>query len=371
MPEMPAPMRAALLEVLIHGELPRAEIARRLALSRASLTRITRQLVDGGFLAEGEIRLVGQTGRPSEMLSVRPEALHFLGIKLTGDRLYGVVTDLSAQIVATEEQPIVSADPADVVRQIASVAQGFVEAGHDLSAAGIALAGRASQGPDGAVVERSAFLDWTDVPLGSMVTEAIGLPCAVENDVQALTATEHWFGAGAGIDDMALITVGVGIGCGLVVGGRVVDGAHARAGQVSHMIVDEAGPYCGLKHRGCVSSMLVNAAISNAVRRTEDEYAEAVESARSGDAIAQAAFADAGRALGALIAAVVNLVDPKKVVLTGDGIAVYELGGDALRASLAERLDKDAAEVNLEVRAWDFSQWARAGAGIAIREMLT
>ena len=371
MAEMSAPMRAALLEVLIHGELPRAEIARRLLLSRASLTRITRQLVDGGFLTEGETRLVGQTGRPSEMLSVRAEALHFLGIKLTGDRLYAVVTDLSARIVAAAEQSIESREPVDVVAQIAAVAREFAEAGHELSAVGIALAGRARQGQGGAVVERSAFLDWTDVALGPLVAEATGLPCSVENDVQALTATELWLGAGAGIDDMALITVGVGIGCGLVVNGEVVEGAHARAGQMSHMIVDEAGPYCGLGHRGCVSSLLVNAAISKAVRRAEDEYEQSVEDARGGDPIALAAFADAGRALGALIAMVVNLVDPKKVVLTGDGIAVHELGGDAMRAALAERLDKDAAEVDLDVRAWDFSKWARAGAGIAIRGMLT
>jgi predicted NBD/HSP70 family sugar kinase len=71
-----------------------------------------------------------------------------------------------------------------------------------------------------------------------------------------------------------------------------------------------------------------------------------------------------------LIAAVVNLVDPQKVVLTGDGIAVHELGGDAMRAELAARLDPDAAEPDLDVRTWDFSEWARAGAGLAIRDLL-
>ena len=371
MPEMSAPMRAALLEVLIHGELPRAEIARRLLLSRASLTRITRQLVDGGYLTEGEMRLTGHTGRPSEMLSVRTDALHFLGIKLTGDRIYAVVTDLSARIVAGAERAIDSREPLDVVAQVAEIARELTDAGHELSAVGIALAGRARRQRGGAIVEHSAFLDWTEVPLGAMVVEATGLACSVENDVQALTATEHWFGAGAGIQDMALITIGVGIGCGLVVNGRIVEGAHARAGQISHAIVDEAGPYCGLGHRGCISSMLVNAAISRAVRRGEDEYGEAVAAARDGDVIALAAFADAGRALGVLIATVVNLVDPQKVVLTGDGIAVHELGGDAMRSALAERLDKDAAEVDLDVRTWDFSEWARAGAGVAIREMLS
>lgn len=370
MDEMSAAVRAALLEVLIHGELPRAEIARRLHLSRASLTRITRQLVDDGFLIEGETRLMAQTGRPSEMLALRAEARRFLGIKLTGDRLYAVVTDLSATIVASADHALVSSDPADVVAQIVDVAAQYRGQWPDLVAIGIAIAGRVAKHPDGAVVEESGFLQWTDVPLGALVADATGLPCAVENDVQALTATEHWFGAGAGIDDMALITVGAGIGCGLVLGGHVVEGAHARSGQVSHTIVDEAGPHCGLGHRGCASSVLVNSAIVDAYRQPGADYDGVVAAARAGDAIALAAFADAGRALGVLIATVVNLVDPKKVVLTGDGIAVHELGGGALRAALAERLDKEAVGVDLDVRLWDFSEWARAGAGVAIRAQL-
>src|SRR5690606_31165548 len=179
-------------------------------------------------------------------------------------------------------------------------------------------------------------------------------PCAVENDVSALTATEHWFGAGTGVDDMALITVGVGIGCGLVLNGSPVEGAHARAGLVSHTIVDEAGPYCGLGHRGCVASLLTSGAIVGAYRTVGIDYAGVVAAAREGDPVARAIFDDAGRALGVLIAAVANLVDPQKIVVSGDGIAVVELGGDSMRAELARRLDGGAAPVDIDVRTWDF-----------------
>ncbi|GGF45639.1 sugar kinase [Microbacterium sorbitolivorans] len=364
-------VKAALLEVLIHGELPRAEIARRLNLSRASLTRITRTLVDAGLLAEGGTRLMAQTGRPSEMLILQPQARHVLGIKLTGDVLYATVTDLSATAVASRELRLPSPDPADVVAEIAGVAREFSAEYPDIVAVGIAIAGRVRQDRAGAVVEVSAFLDWTDVPLGAMVTEATGLPCSVENDVRALTVTEHWFGAGTGLDDMALITVGVGIGCGLVVNGRLVEGAHARAGQLSHLIVDDAGPYCDLGHRGCATSMLVNSAIVGAYRVAGVDYEGVVAAARAGDAVARAIFADAGRALGVLVASVANLTDPQKIVLTGDGIAVVELAGDAMRAEIARRLDTEAVDVDIDVRLWDFSEWARAGAGLAIRDMLS
>src|SRR5690606_4333539 len=113
---------------------------RRLHLSRASLTRITRILVDGGLLSEGETRLMAQTGRPSEMLRLRAEARHVLGIKLTGDGLFAVVTDLAATAVATTERPLLSVDPEDVVAEIAEVAEGFLAEFPDIVAVGIALA---------------------------------------------------------------------------------------------------------------------------------------------------------------------------------------------------------------------------------------
>ncbi|MEO6086774.1 MAG: MarR family transcriptional regulator [Umezawaea sp.] len=80
--------RQVLLEVLIHGAMPRAEIADRLNLSRPTLTRVTKALVLDGLLVEGGTELRSAMGRPSEMLHVRGEARHFLGVKLTSDRLY-------------------------------------------------------------------------------------------------------------------------------------------------------------------------------------------------------------------------------------------------------------------------------------------
>ncbi|WP_201788540.1 ROK family transcriptional regulator [Rathayibacter sp. VKM Ac-2630] len=212
--DMPAATRATLLEVLIHGSLPRAELARRLGLSRASLTRIARTLVEAGLLAEGETRLRAATGRPSEMLRVRSSARRFLGVKLTGDTLYAVVADLGAEVTASTEHALRSSDVAEVVRQIAEAAHELAGDGAPLASIGIAIAGRVRQSAGGAVVEHSAFLDWHHVELARLVREATGLACSVENDVQALTAAEHWFGAGAGLESMALVTVGTGIGCG-------------------------------------------------------------------------------------------------------------------------------------------------------------
>lgn len=99
-------------------------------------------------------------------------------------------------------------------------------------AVGISLAGPVS--PHSEIIASSPFLGWTDVPLVRMVQDRTTLPTVVQNDVRALTAAEHWFGAAAGCRDFALITIGAGVGCGLVMDDRLVDGMSGASGQVGH-----------------------------------------------------------------------------------------------------------------------------------------
>jgi predicted NBD/HSP70 family sugar kinase len=360
-PDLPEVARDVLLEVLIHGAMPRAEIAERLNLSRPTLTRLTRTLVVHGLLVEGGTELRSSTGRPSEMLHVRGEAHHFLGVKLTADRLFAAVTDLTATVVETTEEPLRSTDPADVVAQIADVAAAF----RDVTAIGVTLGGIVR---DGVVVE-AGFLRWTDVPLRDLVAAATGVPTAVDNDVQALTSAEHWFGAGAGLTSMVLITVGAGVGCGLIIGGRLVEGSHGLPPRIAHILVDPSGPVCGYGHRGCASSYLMTHVMLRELG--EPTYEDAVDRALAGDPDAKRVFDDAGYALGMLIGTVANLVDPQKVLLTGEGLPLYEVSADRVADGIAASYEADTALIDLDAQPWDFSEWARSGAALAIRTTLT
>ncbi len=366
---MGAAERAALLQILIHGALSRADLAGRLGLSRGRLTRITRDLIEKKLLAEGATEARSAMGRPSELLVLQPASHHFLGVKLTGDVLYAVVTDLGAKIVASTEVTLSSRSVTDVVGEIAGVARRFMEEMPTLTAVGVSLAGHIRHERDGEVVDDSAYLGWDGVPLATLVAAATGLPTTIENDVQALTASEHWFGAGAGLDSMALVTIGVGLGIGLVINGQLVEGAHGRPGMLSHMIIDPAGPVCG-SHRGCVSSFLPNDSIVAALEVPGLTYSGALALARAGDPAAVAVFERAANALGVLIAVIANLTDPRKVVLTGDGLGLYDVASEAVHSAVAASTDPDAAPIDLDVQPFDFSEWARAAAVCAIRGML-
>lgn len=360
--------RETLREVLIHGPLPRAEIARRLGVSRASLTRVTRSLLEHGLIIEGATEQRAWTGRPSELFDIAPTARHFFGVKLTGDTIFAAVIDLGAHEVATVEEALTSRDVADVVKRIAAIYTELSGAFDDIVAGGVCVAGDLTQ--DRKLVVDSPFLGWKDVPLASILTDELGIPMATENDVRALTATEHWFGAGAGCSSLALITVGAGIGFGFVIDDRLVAGHHGRAGRLDHLRIDDAGPFCPEGHRGCASVYLTNESIVRSLNGAAADYTEAVELARGGHPAALRAFRDAGTALGTLIATAANGIDPQKIILTGDGLPVWEIAETEIRAAIDEVLSAGSEPLELDVQPFQFNEWARAAAVLGIRTVL-
>jgi predicted NBD/HSP70 family sugar kinase len=362
--------RSILRELLVNGPKSRSEIARDLGMSRASLTRVTRTLLERGLVADGPLERRGATGRPSELLRIRPEGRRFLGVKLTSDRLFAVVTDLAANALAEYDEPLASQSVEDAVAQISGAYDRLAAEHPGIEGVGIGLAGDVVSKGDRQIVLESPFLGWREVPLADLVGERVGLRATAENDVRALTAAEHWFGVGAGYESMVLIAIGAGVGVGIVVDGKVVTGANGRAGDLEHLPVDPTGPRCERGHRGCLASYLPNCAIAAALRTPRLDYASVVALARSGDPAARQAFRDAGHALGVLIATLANAMDPEKLVITGDGIAVTELARDELDAAIAAGRQPDEAPIALDIQPFEFAEWARAGAVLAIRDFL-
>lgn len=354
--------RDVLLELLLHGTRSRSELADRLHLSRPTLSRVTKALVAEGLLVEGATELRSSTGRPSELLHVHGASHRFLGVKLTGDRLFAVVTDLTATVVDSVEQPLPSHDPDEVIAAITEVSAGFP----GLTGLGVILGGVVRAGQ----VAQAGFLDWTDVPLGPRLTEATGVPTAVDNDVQALTAAEHWFGAGAGTTSMVVITVGAGVGTGLIIDGKLVEGSHGLPPRFSHILVDPDGPHCGYGHRGCVSSFLMTHVILRQLDGSPT-YDEAVARVRSGDRRAREVFERSGYALGVLIGTAANFLDPQKILLTGEGLPLYELTASMVHEGIEDTYEDDPALIDLDVQPFDFGEWARSAAALAIRKTIT
>ena len=369
-PALPDGSRLALREILIHGVLSRAEIARSLGLSRASLTRAMRILVSQRLVVEVGTDVRGATGRPSELLQVSSGQWEFLGIKLTKDRLYAAVTDLGGRVLALHEEAIDDTAAEPLAEQITLVLGRLRNAHPAICAIGVSLPGDVMVRAGESVVAASVFLGWHEVPFARMLEERTGIATFTANDVHALTAKEHWFGAGAGRGSMVLVTVGEGLGLGLIANGQVSTGEHGRLGRIGHLPVLGGGPDCGLGHAGCASSYLPSPVIVRNAGHEGKTYDQVVELARDGDEAALAAFEDAGRALGVLLATAVHIADPAAIVLTGDGLPVYDLARATVDESMRAALAPYTEPVTVEVQPFEFSEWARAGAVLAIRRLL-
>jgi predicted NBD/HSP70 family sugar kinase len=369
-PALPDGSRLALREILIHGVLSRAEIARSLGLSRASLTRAMRILVSQRLVVEVGTDVRGATGRPSELLQVSSGQWEFLGIKLTKDRLYAAVTDLGGRVLALHEEAIDDTAAESLAEQITAVLERLRDAHPAICAIGVSLPGDVMVRAGESVVAASVFLGWREVPFARMLEERTGIATFTANDVHALTAKEHWFGAGAGRGSMVLVTVGEGLGLGLIANGQVSTGEHGRLGRIGHLPVLGGGPDCGLGHAGCASSYLPSPVIVRNAGHEGKTYDQVVELARDGDEGALAAFEDAGRALGVLLATAVHIADPSAIVLTGDGLPVYDLARATVDESMRAALAPYTEPVTVEVQPFEFSEWARAGAVLAIRRLL-
>lgn len=359
--------QAVALEVLLRGPISRSEIARRLQLSPGSLTRLSTPLIESGLLVEVDERGDGRAGRPSRPLDVVPSSRHFIGMKLMGDQVLGALTDLRAEVLHSASARLESPRPDHVVAAIAGIAVELAAHVPDVTALGIGVGGLLD---DHGTVMSAPFLEWENVPLGSLVEAATGIPTVVSNDLVAFTEYEHWFGAARELDRFAVVTLGAGIGYGLVANGAVVSGPDSGIGLVGHWPLDPYGPVCPSGHRGCARSILTQAAIVSAVSTALDrpvDYEEALDLAVSGEAAAKRIVDDAARGLGRLLAAVANLTVPQMIVLGGEGVRLVEVAHDAVLEGLALDRDPRAQAIPLVTTTGDNTEWCRGAAVIAIQ----
>ncbi|WP_049572568.1 ROK family transcriptional regulator [Nonomuraea sp. SBT364] len=375
---LPDAARSIVKELIIHGPQSRTALAKTLHLSTGSLTRLTKPMVDAGLLIEGDVVHDPVNGRPTRPLDVAAANHPFLGLKLTADQVHAVITDLRAGVVAARDEPIADHSPEAVCRQARRLLD-ELSAGAGLSrivAAGVAIGGdaRSSAQVGRERLVDAPFLGWRQVALEPMMERALGVPCVVENDVAALAHQHHWFGAGRGLRDFALVTIGAGIGYALIVHDHLVAATEADLGMFGHLVVNPGGPMCPEGHRGCASAYLASESVENAAGqglRRAVPYAEVMRLAADGDPVCLTVVREAAAALGRLIAHITTMSMVKTVVLAGEGVELARVGKDDLERALTANRRDVPGSVHVVAEADDFREWARGGAVVAIQSFVT
>jgi glucokinase len=241
---------------------------------------------------------------------------------------------------------------ADAISRLLERATGTAGA----TAVGLALA--AVTNPFKNRISRSPNLPQLDnYDLANEVESRTGLPVYLENDATAAAVGEHWLGAGMGFSDLLCVTLGTGVGGGLILNQRPYYGAEGNAGEVGHICLDENGPPCGCGSNGCLEQYASGTAIVRITKealvrfpaselhsRLEFTAEDVQQAARSGDDAAKFAFSEAGRRLGTALAGLVNVLNLEAIIIAGGVANSWDLLVDATQAELRKRAFPQPAE---------------------------
>ncbi|WP_323792164.1 ROK family glucokinase [Nocardioides sp.] len=288
------------------------------------------------------------------------------GIDIGGTKIAGAVVDEQGKILAEARVVSPATDTEAVEDAVASLVT-TLSAQHEVSAVGIGAAGYVDAGR--AVVMFAPNIAWRDEDLRSEIESRVHLPVVVENDANAAAWGEFAFGAAADVDDMLMITVGTGVGGGLVLGGELYRGAFGAAAEIGHLRVVRGGRLCGCGNLGCLEqyasgSALVKDARAQALTpEAADLLARAggnvlaidgpmiTRAAAEGDAFALGRLRELGTWLGEAIASLAAVLDPGAVVIGGGVSESGDLLLDPIREAFVNELTGRGHRPFLEVRA--------------------
>ena len=262
------------------------------------------------------------------------------------------VVDLDGQVLASDRISTARSPDAEVLfGGLRSLCERLLASGLGVAAIGVGCGGPMLY-PRG-VVSPLNIPGWRGFPLRERLGAALNLPCVVDNDAKALALGERWRGAGQGSDNMLGMVVSTGVGGGIILDGRLLDGLGGNAGHIGHIIVWPNGPLCGCGARGCVEGVAsgtglarrLNTALADGRSTSLQPHANAEEiavAARAGDGLAQELYRTAGEGVGRGIASAAALLDLDRVVIGGSiALHAWDLLGPPLQAEVgaAARLD--------------------------------
>ena len=304
----------------------RAELVALTGASRNTVSARVDQLIAANLLEEGG-RGGSTGGRPPTLLQFNSRAGYVLAVDLGVTSVDVAVTDLSAQILATLGHPIDIADgPVPVLAEVDRLAHKVLaEAG--LSPADVWAVGVGVPGPvefsTGRPSHPPIMPGWHDYPIPSAF-RGYGCPVYVDNDVNVMALGE--MGVGGSVQDVLVVKVGTGIGCGVIVDGRVYRGAQGSAGDIGHIYVAQPEGrtvVCRCGNENCLEAIAGGGALLRdalAGGLSVSTTRQVVQLAAQGDGPALELVRNAGRTIGTVLAALVNFFNPHRIVMTG-GVA--------------------------------------------------
>lgn len=352
--------------------MSRAELARRTGLSRSTVSAIVNDLLSTGLVQETRAG-VSSGGRRPIILEFQEQASFIVGIELGATHISCVLTDLRCKVRASWSVPApVREDPELALEKMTAGVRAVLEADgvpqSRLVGLGVAVPSPVDHERPGELLPL-VVPKWAGYNIAAHLEKSFGRPVFVDNDANLGALAELWWGAGSSVKDLAYIKVATGIGAGLIIDGRIFRGSAGVAGEVGHTSIDQNGPPCVCGLRGCLTTLIGTPALlkraeaelsrSGSEREAPSNVEELVNMALARDPAAVAVVRYAGETLGVGIANMLNLLNPKMVILGGGIARAGDLLLDAVRNAIV-RLSLPASISNAEIRTTGLNEWGIA-----------
>jgi predicted NBD/HSP70 family sugar kinase len=319
------------------GSRSRSLVAAETGLNKTTVTSLVGELVARGLIKEIGPQHAGAVGRPGLALALDGSGVGALGTEVNVDYVAAFATDVAGRVLIDRRVGF-DATGGGPERSLDELARTIKEAMAELNVLGVTLAGITVAVPgliDSAtgIVEVAPNLGWYGVPVAKVLVQAgvaPNVPITVDNDANLAALAEFTAGVAAGTSDLVYLTGEVGVGGGVIAGGRLLGGADGFAGEVGHVMVDPSGERCGCGRIGCWETKVGLAALvrmvtperaygvgDGVVRDPEERLAEIELRQAAGDRRVDAAVIEVGRWLGRGAATLVNLFNPRVIVIGG------------------------------------------------------
>jgi len=312
-----------------------------------------------------------------------PGPSRVIGVDLGGTKLLAGVLDDEFSVHYRTQRTVAGLDAKGLLdASVDAVHEALAAGGDEAEAVGFGIPCLIDQRTGVGVM--AVNLPLNDVPFGAIMEERLGLPVFVDNDANLAALAEHRAGAAAGSREAVVLTIGTGIGGGLILGGELYRGSVGAAGELGHLVIEQDGPPCqgNCPSHGCVEALASGTALAREAARLAGEHPQSglgramaggqpllgpliTELAHDGDSAALEAIRLIGTRLGVAISSLVNIFNPEVVVIGGGVIAAGELLLGPARAEVARRALRPSRDL-VEIRPAHFGVEAGMVGGAAL-----
>ncbi|HDG1515799.1 TPA: ROK family protein [Vibrio cholerae] len=314
------------------GPISRIDLSKESELAPASITKITRELIDAHLIHETMVQEAISRGRPAVGLQTNNLGWQFLSMRLGRGYLTIALHELGGEVLIDTKIDIHEIDQDDVLArllfEIEEFFQTYAAQLDRVTSIAITLPGLVNS--EQGIVLQMPHYNVKNLALGPEIYKATGLPVFVANDTRAWALAEKLFGHSQDVDNSVLISIHHGLGAGIVLDGRVLQGRHGNIGELGHIQIDPQGKRCHCGNYGCLETVASSQAIRDQVTAriqvgepsclaTVEEISieDICAAAADGDPLAVDVIQQLGRYLGAAIAIVINLFNPEKILIGG------------------------------------------------------